>query len=183
MGKWYLGVLLVVVSVSVVPTVSVAQPEVHCDPIQETEICIQDSSLSKTTIDAGNYTQLTLTVRNVGNQTGDAAVLVGIRQPDGRYDHYRVEEIDNLEANDTQSVSIPIPFGEPAGVHELNVMVFDQAEQHLYDSTGYYQKIIVEQSSSSIDPVGWFISLGNVAKAALMIIALAVFLVTGRFVL
>ena len=182
MEKPYLAILLLILSVWVIPTVSAAQSEVECNPIQETEICIQEVNLSKTTVDVGNRTEISLTVHNAGNRTGDTAILLGIRQPEGGYDHYRVEEVHNLGAGSTQTVSIPLPFGEPAGVHELNVMVFDQSEQHLYDATGYYQKVTVEKSQSSFDPVGWFISLGSVAQAALAIIALAIFILTGKFV-
>lgn len=176
------AILLLILVVSVTPVVSSAQSEVDCNPIQGTEICIQEVELSKTTVDAGNRTEISLTVHNAGNRTGDAAILIGIRQPGGGYDHYRVEEIHNLEAGDSQTVMIPLPFTTPAGVHELNVMVFDQAEQHLYDGTGYYQKIIVEKNQSSVNPVSWFISLGSVAHAALAILALIIFALTGRFV-
>ena len=182
MEKPHLAILFLFLAVSIFPAVSVAQSAVECNSIQETEICIQEISLSKTTVDVGNRTKITLTVHNAGNRTGDAAVLLGIRQPEEGYDHYRIEEVHNLEPGSTQTVSIPLPFGEPAGVHELNVMVFDQAEQHLYDATGYYQKVTVEKNQSSFDPVGWFVSLGSVAQAALAIIALAIFVLTGKFV-
>mgnify|MGYP006273689055 CR=1 FL=1 len=160
----YISLLILALSISVIPAVSVAQSEAECNPIQETEVCIQDVSLSKSTLDVGNRTKITLTVHNVGNQTGDAAVLLEIQQPEGGYEYNRVEEIHNLESGDTQTVSIPIPFGEPTGVHELNLMVFDKPEQHLYDATGYYQKVTVENNQSSFDPVGWFISLGAIAR-------------------
>lgn len=182
MNKPRLSILLLLLAVLIFPAVSVAQSEVKCNPIQETEICIQEVSLSKTAVDVGNRTEISLMVQNAGKQTGDAAILLGIKQPEGGYDHYRVEEIHNLEPGSTQTVSIPLPFGEPIGVHELNVMVFDQAEQHLYDATGYYQKVTVEKNQSSFDLVDWFVSLGTVAHAALAIIALAVFVLTGKFV-
>lgn len=182
MGKLHFLFIGLLLAMATFPMISDAQSEGQCNPIQETEICIQDVSLSRTTVDIGNRTTITLTVHNAGNRTGDAAVLLGIRQPEGGYDHYRVEEIHNLEPDSTQTVTIPLPFGEPAGVHELNVMVFDQAEQHLYDATGYYQKVTVERNQSSFDPVGWFVSLGSVAQAALAIIALLIFILTGKFV-
>jgi hypothetical protein len=182
MERPYFAILCFLLAVSVVPAVSAAQSEVRCNSIQETEICIQEVSLSKTTVDIGNRTDISLTVYNAGNQTGDATVLLGIRQPEGGYDHYRVEEIHNLESESSQTVSIPLPFGEPTGVHELNIMVFDQAEQHLYDATGYYQKVTVEKKQTSIDLIDWFISLGYVAQAALAIIALFMFVLTGKFV-
>jgi hypothetical protein len=182
MKKPLLLILILIVSVFVVPVSTVAQSETECDPIQETEICIQEVSLSKTTVNVGNNTNIHLTIRNVGSSTGDAAILLGIRQPEGGYDHYRVEEVHNLESGQEQTVSMTVPFGEPAGIHELNIMVFDQAEQHLYDSTGYYHKVSVESKQSSFDIVGWFVSLGNVAYAALAIIALLIFLFSGRFV-
>jgi uncharacterized membrane protein len=182
MGKLHFAILLVFLMVSIFPATSVAQSEIECNPIQGTEICIQNVSLSKTTVDAGNRTRISITVQNAGNETGDAAVLLGVRQPSGQYDHYRVEEIHNLEPGSTQTVSIPVPFGESTGVHELNVMMFDQAEQHLYDATGYYQKVTVESNRSSSDPIGWFINLGAVVQSILAIIALVVFVLTGRFV-
>jgi len=182
MKRLYIGLLILALSVSVIPALSVAQSEAECNPIQETEICIQEVSLSKSTVDVGYRTVISLTVHNMGNQTGDAAVLLGIQQPEGGYEYYRVEEIHNLESGDTQTVSMPVPFGEPAGVHELNLMVFDQPEQHLYDATGYYQKVTVENNQSSFDPVGWFISLGALAQAALSIIALSALVLTGRWV-
>ena len=182
MKRAFLAILFLLLAVSVIPVLSTAQSEVDCNPIQETEICIQEATLSKTTVDVGNRTRISLTVHNAGNQTGDAAILLGIRQPEGGYDHYRVEEIHNLESGSTQTVSIPLPFSEPTGVHELNLMVFDQAEQHLYDATGYYQKVTVEKNQSSFDPISWFISLGSVVQAVLAIIALAIFILTGKFV-
>lgn len=182
MRNGYFTILFLLIVISFIPATTAAQPATECNPIQETEICIQDISLSKTTVDVGNRTEITLTVQNAGNQTGDAAVLLGIRQPENGHDYYRVEEIHNLESGGTQTVSIPLPFGEPVGVHELNVMVFDQAEQHLYDASGYYQKVTVEQSDSSFNPVGWFNSLGTIAQSALAIITLTLFLLTGRLV-
>jgi len=182
MKKPHFVIFFLILGASVVPAMAAAQTEVECNSIQETEICIQEATVSKDTVKVGNRTEISLTVHNAGNRTGDAAILLGIRQPEGGYDHYRVEEVHNLESSDTQTVSVQVPFGEPAGIHELNVMVFDQPEQHLYDATGYYQKVTVEQNQSSIDPVGWFISLGSVAKAALAIIALTIFVLTGRFV-
>ena len=182
MTNRYFTILLLLLIVSFIPATTAAQSEAECNPIQETEICIQEVNLSKTTVEVGNRTELSLSVQNAGNQTGDAAVLLGIRQPEGGYDHYRVEEIHNLESGDTQTVTIPLPFSEPVGVHELNVMIFDQVEQHLYDSSGYYQKVTVEQGDSSFNPVGWFISLGTIAQSALAIISLIIFVLTGKLV-
>jgi hypothetical protein len=182
MGNHYFIVLFLLLVISFIPATTAAQSGTECNPIQETEICIQEVSLSKTTVDVGNRTEIILKVQNIGNQTGDAAILLGIRQPEGGYDYNRVEEIHNLESGGTQTVSIPLPFSEPVGVHELNVMIFDQAEQHLYDSSGYYQKVTVEQGDSSFDPVGWFISLGTIAQSTLAIISLVFFVLTGKLV-
>ena len=172
MTNRYFVILFLLFIVSFIPATTAAQSEAECNPIQETEICIQEVNLSKTTVEAGNRTIMSLSVQNVGNQTGDAIVLLGIRQPEGGYEYHRAEEIHNLESDGTQTVSIPLPFDDPVGVHELNVMVFDQSEQHLYDSSGYYQKVTVEQSNSSFDPVGWFNSLGTIAQSLLAIISL-----------
>jgi hypothetical protein len=161
------------------PAITGAQSETGCNPIQETEICIQEFSLSKTTVDAGNRTEITLKVQNAGSQIGDAVVLLGIQQPEGSYDHRRVEEIHNLESGDIQTVSVPLQVSEPVGVHELNVMLFDQSEQHLYDASGYYQKITVERSENSFDLVGWFKNLGRIAQSAIAIISLGA-IVLGR---
>lgn len=181
MRNQHVIIFLLILIIPFISATASAQPETECNPIQETEICIQEVSLSKTTVDVGNSTEITLKVQNAGNQTGDAAVLIGIRQPEGEYDHYRVEEIHNLEPGNTQTVTVGLPIGGSVGVHELNVMVFDQPEQHLYDSSGYYQKITVEDDDRSFDPISWFNSLGTLAQSALAIITLVIFLLTGRF--
>lgn len=180
MTNRYFIILLLLFIVSFIPATTAAQSEAECNPIQETEICIQEVNLSKTTVEAGNRTEMSLSVQNTGNQTGDAVVLLGVRQPEGGYEYRRSEEIHNLESGGSQTVSIPLSFSEPVGVHELNVMIFDQAEQHLYDSSGYYQKVTVEQGNSSFDPVGWFIGLGTIAQSTLAIISLILLALTGK---
>ncbi len=178
----YLLVALLAFSI-VVPAVS-AQSEPQCNPIQETEICIQNVQLSNTTATPGDKIQIQVTVHNSGNETGDAVILLGVHQPEGGYTYMRAEVIHNLAAGQTKT--IPIPFGirkgEPVGVHELNFMVMDESQQHLYDASGYYHKVVVEENKSSFDPVGWFISLGSVAQAALAISAFVIFILTGKFV-
>lgn len=184
MKRAYSTILLALLVISVLPVTSGAKSDTGCNPIQETEICIEDVSISETSVEAGNRTDVSLTISNVGNQTGDATVLLGMRQPEGRYDYFKAEEVHNLEPGDTQTVSIPLRMqaGEPVGVHELNIMVFDDAEQHLYDATGYYQKITVEEGQGSFNLLSWIEKLGNVAKALLAIIALAIFVVYRKFV-
>lgn len=166
--------------VSAISSLAGAQAEIQCNPIENVEICIKEVNVSDTTVYPGERTKITLTARNVGNETGDAVVLLGIHQPEGGYDYYKIEEIHNLKPGEAQMLTIPLPWGEPAGVHELNFMLFDQSQQHLYDATGYYQKVVVEKKP--FDLVGWFVGLGTVAQAALAIIALLIFVLTGRFV-
>jgi hypothetical protein len=134
------------------PAAAATQSEVRCDPIQEAEICIEEVSLSDSTVDAGSTIEISLTVRNVGDETGDTTILIGVHQPEGGYDYLRADEIHNIEPGKSQSVSLPILLqkGEPVGVHEVNIMLFDSSQQHLYDATGYYQKVVVEEDSFNL---------------------------------
>lgn len=153
-------------------SVSAVQSEVDCNAIQETKICIKQVSVSNTTPEVGTQVEISLIVHNSGNQMGDAVVLLGIRQPAGEYTYHRVEEIHNLRPNDTQDATIILKMERPPGVHELNVMVFDEAEEHLYESTGYYQKISVTSKSNNFDLINWFLNLGKLAQAAIAIATL-----------
>lgn len=176
-----LSVLILLSSFAVV-SVS-AQTELRCNSVQDTEVCIEEMSLSKTTVNPGEKLTIDVTLRNVGNETADATILLGIKQPEGGFDYYRAEEVRNLEADQQQTISIPVRMekGEPVGVHEVNVMVFDDSQEHLYDASGYYQKIIVEKGEP-LDPVKAYKELGEIAQATLALISLAILLLTGRWV-
>lgn len=177
--QWFVAFLLIV-TVSSASGLGLAKPQ--CNPNQGVEICIKDVVISKDTANPGDIIDIKITVGNVGNETGDAVILLGINQPQGGFDYAKAEEIHDLGAGKTRT--IPVPFrieeGEPVGVHELNIMLFDRPQQHLYDATGYYQKVVVEKEP--FKPVEWFKRLGIVARAILAIIALFILFLTGRFV-
>lgn len=178
-----LVVVVILLSIGTAPLTS-AQEDVSCDPIQDVEICITEFTTPET-LTEGETAQLSLRVQNVGNETGDTAVILSVKQPEGGFTYYLAEEINNLESGESKEVSLPIRFNadEPIGLHEVNVMLLDNSQEHLYDSTGFYNKIIVEENTdNNIDLVGWFKGLGELAWAALAIIAVLIFLFTGRFV-
>lgn len=178
------GVTLIAALILLLATapMAAAQDELNCEAIQGTEICIESVDLSKNTVEEGNNAQLILAVKNIGNETGDAEVLLGIHQPAGHYTFQHAETISNVEPGESQPVTIPLRFykDQPVGVHEINVMLFDDSQQHLYDASGYYHKVTV--TKDSFNPVQWFIGLGKIAHAALALIALGIFVVTRKFV-
>lgn len=164
--------LLLVLSIS--PAVVGAQSETKCSPIQGVEICIENVSLSDSTVTNEDSLKLTIELVNEGNETGDAVIILGTHQPEGEYTYDVLKEVHNLRPGETKELSLTLPVqndGYP-GVHEMNFMIFDTGQEHLYDATGYSTTLVIEEDS--IDLIKWLrglhytIQIGVVAGPLLL---------------
>ena len=169
MAKPGLLVLALLLIISISPVVVGAQSEAQCDPIQEVEICIEDVSLSQTTTTDGDSLTLNIHLVNVGNVTGDAVVLMGTHQPEGGYTYGILTEVHNLKHGETKDLSLTLPVQNdgPPGVHEVNYMIFDPGQEHLYDATGYSTTLVIEEES--INLIQWLKGLHYTIQIALVV--------------
>lgn len=153
----------------------------ECNPKSNTDFCIEDVSISDQQVTQGEEVVFTVTVENVGNETGDAVILLGIQQPEGGYTYAKAKTVHDLSSGETQEVDIPTTTENsgPAGPHDINVMLFDTPQQHLYDATGYYHTVVINEDS--LDVFKWIAGLNNFARALVAIAAIAGALVGKRF--
>jgi len=174
--------LLAVLCLSLVIVPVSGQDEVSCDAYQGAEICFINTSISESAVDRGGTVKLKFTARNVGNTTEDAIVLIGVKQPDGGYTYNQVETLNSVEPGQEITSSVRASFEDgTTGVHELNFVLLDGPQEHMFDSTGYYTKLTVEDGDP-FDVVGAFKSLGIVAEAILLVAALVVGVLGGKWI-
>lgn len=174
--------LLVALCLSLIVVPVSGQDEVSCDAYQGAEICFTNTSVSESVVDRGGTVKLKFTARNVGNATEDAIVLVGVKQPEGGFTYRQVETLNSVEPGEEITSSVRASFEDGStGVHELNFILLDGPQEHMFDSTGYYSKLIVEEAEP-FDVVGAFKNLGIVAEAILLVATLVVGLLGGKWV-
>jgi len=162
------------------PAIASAQPQVQCNSIQDTEICINDISLSESTVTNGDSIRVNIELTNYGNNTGDAVILMGTHQPEGGHTYSLLKEVDNLEPREDKplSLTLPVENNGPAGVHEMNFMVFDTSQEHLYDATGYSTTLIINEDSINI--VRWLKGAHYTIQIGIVVVPIIV-AVVGRW--
>jgi hypothetical protein len=159
----------------------VAGVESSCNPKSGIDFCVVDVDSSKNQVEQGEAAILKVTVRNVGNETSDVSILLGIKQPEGGHTLHKTTDIHDLPPGATKEVDVPVRMleGGSPGPHKYNIMLFDPPQQHLYDATGYYQTII--STNDSLDILKLIKGLNNFASALIAIAAIVGALVGKRF--
>ena len=180
MVKYRLSCALLLIFALTFPAVGTAQSQVQCSPIQDTEICINDVSLSESTVSDGDSITINIEVINVGDETGDAAILMGTHQPEGGHTYSLLKEVNNIKSGEIKplSLTLPVENNGPTGVHELNFMIFDTSQEHLYDATGYSTTLIINEDS--IDVVRWLKGAHYTVQIGIVVVPIIV-AVVGRW--
>jgi len=171
--------LILVVSIAI-PSVAGAQSQPDCNSLQESEICIVSVDISDRELTQGGSVTLNIELKQVGNQTGDAVIVMGTRQPSGGYTYGLLKKVGNVESGSTKTLKLTLPVeskGKP-GVHALNFMVFDESQTHMYDSTGYTNTIVIEEDSLNL--LRWFNGLGSVTKSVFYTLSILSLLYGGK---
>lgn len=168
--RW--GILMAIILLASIGTsgASSVQSDVQCNSVQGTEICIEDASFSEGTVVDGETVTVTIELANVGNQTGDAVIIMGTRQPEDGHTYGVLKEVHNLESGEekTLSLTLPVENNGQTGVHHMNFFVFDSGQEHLYDATGYSTTIVIEEDS--IDFIKWLKGLHYTFQIGLVVV-------------
>lgn len=172
MTKTHHFVLALLLILSVSPAIAGAQSDAQCDPVQGVEICINNVSLSETTVTDGSSVTLNIQLVNAGNETGDAVILMGTHQPEGGYTYGVLKEVHNLKPGETKDLSLTLPVQNdgPSGVHEVNFMIFDPGQEHLYDATGYSTTLVIEENSVNL--IQWLKGLHYTIQISIVVVPL-----------
>lgn len=178
----FLLTLIILLSLNPLSVGAVTQSQPDCNPFKSIEICIKDVTFSETSIEDGESLTVTVTVQNVGNETGDAVLIVGTEQPNGEYTFGSPRKIEHVEPGEVQEVPFtgPVKNQGPLGKHRLNFMLFDDSQQHLYDATGYYKTLIIEKKSFDINLIEWLQGLHYTIQITLGIFALLAAFLGGK---
>lgn len=152
-----------------------------CNPKSGIDFCIINVDSSTNKVQQGDSAIITTTIRNVGNQTGTAVIILGIQQPEGGYTYAKLTEVNDLEPGASKEIDLPIRMlanGAP-GPHRYNVMLFDPPQQYLYDSSGYYQTIVATENT--LDVAKWIQGVNNFARALIAIAVIVGALLGKKF--
>ena len=116
----------------------------ECGPLGGVDICIQDMDASDRSIEEGETTEVIVELENIGDTTGTARVILGVqRESQQMYHHVGSKEVS---AGDSVILTEPLRAETP-GLPQINVLVMNTDESHLYDATGYDTTITVSESS------------------------------------
>ncbi|MGM0590774.1 MAG: hypothetical protein ACQETI_03940 [Halobacteriota archaeon] len=154
---------------AVITGISTGAEPTTCNPKSGVDFCVLNVDSSKNQVEQGETAILTVTIRNVGNETGDVLILLGIEQPEGGYTYWKAADVHDVPPGTSKEIDLPTRMrenGEP-GPHYYNIMLLDPPQQHLYDATGYYQTIIA--TNDSLDVFKWVAGLNNFARALIAI--------------
>lgn len=121
-----------------------AEEQEECNPLGGVDICIQDVDVSDDSIEEDETTEITIELENVGDITGTARIIIGVQRENQQQYHYIGSE--EVSAGDTVTVTDPVR-AESAGLPEINVLVMNTDESHLYDATGYDTVVTVNEST------------------------------------
>jgi len=175
--RWGILVVIILLASVGISGASSVQSDIQCNSVQGTEICIEDASFSESTVVDGETITVTIELTNVGNQTGDAVIIMGTRQPEGGYTYGNLKEVHNLESGEekTLSLTLPVENNGQTGVHHMNFLVFDTGQEHLYDATGYSTTIVIEEDSLNL--LKWLKGLHYTIQIGLVVVPIVLTLV------
>ena len=101
----------------------------------ESDFCIDDVSIDTEGLEVGDTTVIEVTITNVGNETSNARIIQGLNHPEG-LDYAKIEDVNNVKSGESVTVSSSAEIIS-TGYREINIMLFNERETHLFDSTGY----------------------------------------------
>ena len=128
-------------------TGSVTALESKCNPLGETDFCIEKVTISDDEIQKGETTVLEVEIVNVGSEVSDVRALYSAHDEDSHV-YGRLDDIKKIEAGESTNYTTQLE-GETLGLKEINVMLLNERETHLYDSTGFENSVLVYEQSES----------------------------------
>ncbi len=137
--------MLVVVLVAALAAGSVAGAEdTPCEADGEKKFCLTEVSLSTESMTAGQSATLDVTVRNEGNATANATVVLNTVDPNNVTQSYNLRE-QRLEPGEEVSLSQQLDATTP-GMHGMQVLVFGDSIGHRYDASAAKTLSVEEQT-------------------------------------
>lgn len=168
-----LGIILLLVLISSSTLAAgAAQSQNECNPIQEVEICIESVELSSNVVETDEDLTITVVVKNYGEETGGGYLLFGIEQPTGERNFGSPRTIELVEPGEQREITYagPVRNGGRLGTHQLNLMLFDTSQQHLFDATGYYETLTIRESDNGFNLLSWLKGLHYTIQIGMFVI-------------
>jgi hypothetical protein len=158
-------------------TGSVTALESECNPLGETDFCIEKVTIADDEIQKGENTVLNVEIVNVGSEVSNVRVLYSAYDEDSHV-YGKLDDIKKIEEG--ESINYTTQFkGETLGLKELNVMLLNERETHLYDSTGFENSVLVSQQSESNGLLS-FSTIESVIAVVAGLITIVAFLIRAR---
>lgn len=129
------GVVALVIAVLLVgPAVgAVGATQESCQANGSQKVCLTDASLGAETLAAGESTQLSVTVENVGEERATAIVVLNVASPDNETNSYELRR-QSLAPGETLGVTQAVDASTP-GPHAMQVVVYGDGLGHRYDAS------------------------------------------------
>lgn len=156
-------------------TGSVTALESKCNPLGETDFCIEEVTITDDEIQKGETTVLEVEIVNVGSEVSDVRALYSAHDQDSHV-YGRLDDIKKIEAGEKTNYTTRLE-GETLGLKEINVMLLNERETHLYDSTGFENSILVSEQSESNGFLSVFSTIESVIAVVAGLITIGVFLI------
>jgi hypothetical protein len=179
-GRAWTIVLCLILTLTITPTTGLAQDATSCDGQNNAEICITEFSISENIVQRGERVNGVLHIENMGTATGEATIVIAITQPDSPPNYYQIRRV-SLDAE--QSKEIPIPFtteDSTLGEHQVNLLVLDEDENHLYDATGYSRAVVIQEDPLTLGEIAEFIRTSRAAIVIIGALISAIAFLAGR---
>jgi hypothetical protein len=108
---------------------------------------IRNVNLEKTVWHEGEDLVIKFDIVNTGNETGDVRIIYGVYQPRDAYTYGSGGLEKDIAPGETRPVTVVQTLvNQPDyGRHELNIMIFDEEQRRMYDSTGYEHVVHIKQ--------------------------------------
>lgn len=139
-----LVVLLVIAALAVAgaPTLAGAQQTAECKASNGTQVCIEETTISDDTLESGQQGEISLTMRNVGQEDASVRVVLNTVDPNNESQSFVIEE--RTLAPD-ESVTVTKNLGaQTVGTHGLQARVLQQNGTFLYDASKVVTIQVVE---------------------------------------
>jgi hypothetical protein len=136
--------LLVVAALAVAgaPTLVGAQQTTECKPLNGTQVCIEETSVTDDTLEDGQQGELTVTVQNVGEGNASVQILLNTVDPDNETQSFILDE-RTLEPNESVTITKKLGAQTP-GTHGLQVRLSQRNGSFVYDASKIVTVQVVE---------------------------------------
>lgn len=130
-----LAVLVVIAALAVAgaPTLAGAQETAECRATNGTQVCVEELSVTDDTLETGQQGEISVTVRNVGNETASVRVILNTVDPNNETGSFILDE-RTLDPEESITITEQLGARTP-GTHALQVRLLQQNGTFRYDSS------------------------------------------------